>query len=827
MKKQNIILTPTQYSYSPLEKVKISGIKGLKLIVLDGNGDEYIRFEKLSSNEVDFFCGATAGIQTILIYDNEILLKRIKIRVIVKTEIIDSKKKFSRLLDNLFLTMCRSCGGDGAQFIQVNGKIYNYFIRWLRDHTHTLKGMKYFYPLIKQGLEIYADTQRKDGMLFERIAPKKKDVQGWRDYTFKEGNFIKTVYSNDNKTGIPYTLQRIPVENDVEYLFIECLYYTWKATGDTLWMSKYLDHCIKAVHYSTTNKFRWSKKYGLLKRAYTIDTWDFIHSDDGKYTLGDNCFDKNRTVFGIMFGDNTGMAMSCKYLSEMLEYVGRKKEAKKYKNLSKKLLANLEKISWNGKFYKHHVSEDPSFKRDVGNTNENEQVTLSNAYSINRDIGLDKSIAIINTYKNIRKNMPKNSPGEFYNCYPPFEKGFGEHNSIWQYMNGGVSTIVAGELARGAFLCGEEEYAIDIMNRILNLADKYNGHLHVCFNGNPQKKAPDRNFDCLDLADFANVSTKWRKEAGWGEKGNDLSNLPTGRKTFLEIPFLLREKGIGLSEFRSGYHKEISLPLEKKFSSLYLLHTFSGHGTIIAELTLYYSDNTSESVYIQNKKNIGNWFMPDSEEIAHMCHEPKLEKGWPEYQIAWRGSSGKFDNVGIYIWGLDNPHPEKEVSKISFSIMKNNTAYLVSGITLSDKPVWFQQSELSFGIPDAWGAAAIVYSLIEGLSGVTDKGIAFDNVEISPRWGFFEEKKVKVSVTYPASNGYVTYLWEKNLDEEKLIFTTSAEKSLIRLPLTNKKHKNLFVNGKPVKFNIIKINEKLYIEANIYKKGVHKLVLSP
>ncbi|HRR06012.1 MAG TPA: hypothetical protein P5105_01910, partial [Victivallales bacterium] len=65
------------------------------------------------------------------------------------------------------------------------------------------------------------------------------------------------------------------------------------------------------------------------------------------------------------------------------------------------------------------------------------------------------------------------------------------------------------------------------------------------------------------------------------------------------------------------------------------------------------------------------------------------------------------------------------------------------------------------------------------------------------------------------------------LDEEKLIFTTSAEKSLIRLPLTNKKHKNLFVNGKPVKFNIIKINEKLYIEANIYKKGVHKLVLSP
>lgn len=824
--KKNIIFTPRKTVYAPLETIKIKGVKNLSLCLSDGDGKQYYKNENISSDSLSLQLGSVAGRQKIFIFERDRLIEEFSFMLEAETKIFDSKKNYSKLLQNLFLTMCNSCGGDGSQFVEVNGKIYNYFICWLRDHTHTLKGMKYFYPHIKKGLELYADTQRVDGMLFERIARKKMDVQGWRDYTFKDGGFIKTLYSNNDKSGKAYTLQRIPVENDVEYLFIECLYYTWKASGDTDWMNKYLDNCIKAVKYATNNKYRWSKKYGLLKRAYTIDTWDFIHKDDAKFTLGDNCFDKDKTVFGVMFGDNTGMAISCKYLAEMLRAVGRAKDASKYEKIAEKLYKNLEKVSWNGEFYTHHVSEDPSFKRDLGNTDENKQVTLSNAYSINRDIGYDKASAIIETYKRIRKEMPKNSPGEFYNCYPPFEKGFGAQNEIWQYMNGGVSTIVAGELARGAFNLGEEKYGVDILERIAKLAEKYDGHLHVCFNGNPQKTPPKRKFRTVEIANFANITTKYRENGGWGDEGNDLSHMPIGRKKFFGIPFVLGRKGIGLSWQKNGYKREQRIKLNCKLASLYMLHTCSGNGNPVAEIEIIYKDQTSSFINIEKGNNIDSWFMPDSGETRSECHSPKLRNGWAEYQVAWRGSSGKFDNVASFIWGFNNPHPEKEVSEIVFRVSKNQVSYLILSITLCDTPVWFPQSELSYGIPDAWGAAAVVYALVEGLCGVIDKSLAFETVEISPRWTFTDEKKAEVTIKYEASGAYTAYAWEKTSAHTKLIFTSSGENIIVKIPVGDNRKLNILLDGEDVNYSLSKIKNTNYAVIKTNGSKIHILTIT-
>ncbi len=52
---------------------------------------------------------------------------------------------------------------------------------------------------------------------------------------------------------------RVPIENDVEYLYLEGIYYTWKATGDDEWMKGLLDNAIKAYNYSVTDKYRWSE----------------------------------------------------------------------------------------------------------------------------------------------------------------------------------------------------------------------------------------------------------------------------------------------------------------------------------------------------------------------------------------------------------------------------------------------------------------------------------------------------------------------------------------------------------------------------------------
>ncbi len=697
---------------------------------------------------------------------------------------LDDPAGFGELLRQLHFTMLACSGGDGLGSARVDGKLYRYFICWLRDHTHTLKGMKYFSGEVKTGLELYADTQRADGMVYERIAPK-ADVQGWRDDTFQPGGFIRTL--NPGRAD-SYSLQRIPIENDVEFLFIECLYRTWQATGDDAWMQRYLDHARQAVSYATSDPWRWSRKFGLLKRGYTIDTWDFLHHDDARLTAGDNVFDPQKTVFGIMHGDNTGMAMACRMLAHMLRAAGREADAAPYDQLARDLLERLDQTAWDPRgYYRHHISEDPSFRRDVGDTEESSQVSLSNAYALNRGIDPAKARAIIQTYQNIRRAMPAASPGEFFNIYPPFAKGFGTQNAPWQYMNGGVSTLVAGELARGAFAQGDASYGVDILTRLKALADRHAGYLPVCLNGNPQTTPPQRRFTCVDLAAVANVTAVHRAVGGWGDPGNDLSRLPTGEISFHHIPFCIAPQGLGLGLAwdKPGFAREIRVPIGGRPASFYLLHTASQPGQPLAEMEVVYDDGRQEHLYLAPGRQLDSWFMPGSEESRRRSHAPCLPQGWPPYQLAWRGGNDRFDNVGVFVWGWDNPRPQVTIREVVFRAARNASVYYVAGLSLSDHPVWFPQSEVSFGIPDGWGAAAVVYALIEGLAGVVDGATMFETVDLAPQWSAAGIDKTAVRVTYPASDGYLAYDYHHDAPARHLRITSTGSGTTHRwrLPL--------------------------------------------
>jgi hypothetical protein len=48
-------------------------------------------------------------------------------------------------------------------------------------------------------------------------------------------------------------------------------------------------------------------------------------------------------------------------------------------------------------------------------------------------------------------------------------------------MNGGVNTIVAGELAKAAFQHGYESYGADILQRIMKLVEEFKGDLPVSY----------------------------------------------------------------------------------------------------------------------------------------------------------------------------------------------------------------------------------------------------------------------------------------------------------------------------------------------------------
>lgn len=805
-------------SFSPLEKITVhTQLKGL-IKVLDGKGDEY--FSAACEDSVSFSVGGCLGTQIILFVDKKNrLLEQISFHVDCETGIYDRKGTYTELLDILYHSMT---GGQKREsdIRKFNGNYYHTFVGWLRDHVHTLKGMKYFYPELKSGIDLYGDSQREDGMIWDNYTHKPGTY--W-EQRFAYGNFVKHFEGND------MIFTRIPVENDVEYLFIEGIYYTWKACGDDKWMRGMLDKALLAVDYARTNPFRWSEKYQLLKRGYTIDTWDFQNDEDAAISAGEGnlpdpmIIKPGLTRFGIMYGDNTGMMASARYLAEMLRYAERYEEAKEMEIFADGLEERVNKISWNGSFYTHHVPEQEGLVRDLG-VDEKTQVSLSNAYSLNRGISHDKAAEIIKTYQHIKASMPESSPGEFYTIYPPFEKGYGTHNSKWNYMNGGVISIVAGELAHGAFEHGFEEYGVDILNRSLELARSTNNYLHSTYRGKMPEE-PLRTFYPVSLKDVANIDIKGNTVEGvkgWtGEGENDLHEFPVEQSHFNGIQFAVvdpklnnRKVCLGLSN-EEGYKTTASLKINQKAKSLYLLHT-TNNAAYCGSLTLRYKDGSSFTEYITNGK-ITHWWYP---------HAPAYRKQMPRLQLAWIGKNKMSDKVGVGNYGINNPYPDKIIEEILFKGAENGAKWMVLGLSLSDYEVFFTPGMISGGIPDNWGAAAVVYALVEGLAGVVDQGVKYDQTLIAPRWEAAEENMARLNITYEASGGYVSYIYEKTEDCLKLDFTGTATNTRLHILLPeNLKVTSVTLNDKNANYEIITIEDSHYLQCQADGKRSHELMV--
>jgi len=800
--------------FEPLDDVTILGAAGGWLSVRDGKGRQYVRGE--ACDAFTFKAAGALGTHTVFHEDESgRTVGSVAFAVDCKTDVDDEGGRFHELLRMLYWTMVAHWGEVSA--FRHDGKVYKYFVTWLRDHVHTLKGMKYYYGDLKTGIELYADTQREDGMIWDKVDTEATSRPTHRDHWFGRDGFIRPADDGMRR------MERIPVENDVEYLFVEGLYYTWKATGDTEWMAGLLDNAVRAYEYSTSDPFRWSEKYGLLKRGFTIDTWDFQAEEDVAISGHAMVVDKDRSRFGVMHGDNTGFFAGCNYLAEMLAVAGRQADAEKFRRLGREIKQRLDDLSWNGEFYIHHVPEDPDVKRDLG-VDQSRQVSLSNSYALNRGLTHDQCRAVIRTYQRIRDEMPKTSPGEFYQIYPPFERGFGGHNSKWHYMNGGVTTIVAGELAHGAFENGFERYGVDILERVRGWGEAHQGYLHCTYRG-AMAEPPERSFETVDITGRANVDLCGEGAPGvpgWtGEGENDLARMPTGRQTFEDIPFDVidpasngRRACIGISS-REGYAAECALPIGRKAASVYFLHTAAGGG-LVGSFEIHYADGEKLTEYVLTGRHLNGWWLPKAP-----SHDRKASA---TCKVAWWGPNAVFPNVGNYVYGYDNPRPDAEIEKIVLRAPDNGKFWAILGLTLCDAPVFFPPDDLSFGIPDNWGAAAVVYALIEGLAGVKDTDRAFDTALLAPRWVAADVNKARATVKYEASGGYVRYDYARQDGRLVLEVTGNAELMNLALLLPEGREPDAVrLDGEEAQFELKTVESSPYLCLDIRGLGAHRI----
>jgi hypothetical protein len=771
------IAAPPTWIAHPLDAVTVVGSPGTAVQVKDGVGRVYLHLP--AAPKITFSAGGALGKQTVESLDaSGKVLDSATFTLEAASSVDDNGGPFSDLFRITAKTM-RGEHKDGVGEITYKDRVYHYFEPWILDHSHNAKGMQYLSPYTREMVDLFGAAQRPDGMIWSFAFPDHSPEHQYHYWAYKDQGYAFA------EGGVLFARQ--PVENHNEANFVDTLYLAWKAEGDDTWMTSHLEQAKKALDYSITDKARWSEKDQLLKRGYTIDSWDFQPNDKYlvPFRMGDRQqIDPERTKFVIFFGDNTAYAHACDQLAEMLARAGKADEARAYRERGATIRKRLDALAWNGKYYVHHVEEDSTVVRDLG-VDEKTQLAMSNLYSLNRGITDAQAVSILETYQNLRAHLPNRSPGEWYSAYPPYEKGFGSDNGRWQYMNAGVHAHAAGEAARGAFEHGFEAYGADTLVRLRDLANRTGGKLAFAYTGAWDPAPPTPAFVPVDLSRYANMDIAGESKDGvpawmFRTDGNDMRNLPTGEQTFAGIPFKIADPGtngrrvaIGVSAANQGLPPRAVLPLGKTAKALYLLHASDsvGASNVAAALRFEYADGSSRTQYLVKGRHLSNsWF-------------PAL--AGPDAGVAWRGANGACGDVGIFWSAIANPDPDKTIARLVFLASEEGATYGLVGLTLADRLPYREAPAVSFGGPDNWSAALVMDALMEGLAGVRDDDTAYRIVRLSPRWTAGNTSEVVVTARYAASNGYVHYRFEHDPASRKigLQATGNAEKCRLRILL--------------------------------------------
>ncbi len=316
---------------------------------------------------------------------------------------------------------------------------------WLRGVADSLRAYKFWEKDLKSIVEIFADTQTAAGWLYDYFTMTPEKVPCERE------NWAKFV--------------RVPNEADVEFRFVKAAFQVWQATGDDAWLKKMLTVMERALQYILRDPWRWDKKTGLVKRSYTIDTWDFDYTAGRHEWLN---FQLNEhTFWGIMHGDISGYYEAFLLMGAMHARARNQRRAAYWKSFASKFRLKANKICFNGRFYTHHV---PLVPVRIEGVDESEQLSLSNPMDINRGLPThEMAVSILNEYRS--RAAKGKAFAEWFSIDPAFPAGiFGDEKIVeGAYSNGGIMPLVGGELARAAFEHGFEKYGVDILLKYAEL----------------------------------------------------------------------------------------------------------------------------------------------------------------------------------------------------------------------------------------------------------------------------------------------------------------------------------------------------------------------
>ena len=770
----------TRY-WSPFEEGRVEmrvRQPGVRVVVEDASRRTYVDRPFGSAPVLRFLVRGAAGEHGLRVVSGggAVLAER-RFVVQARTAVSCDKGPYGRLVSRL------------ADLLMTNNETRNWVLRgrlrrmlviWGRDHVHTLKGMKYFMDDVTSCIDYWMETQEPNGMVWDNIYENGNyPGRNWFGEALGKGYFR---YEEEGR----YIVRRIPVEADCEFLYTEGVWQAWKATGDDAWMVKQLPRLEKALAYNTSHPVRWSRKAGLVHRSMCMDSWDF--TNPLLYKGDHRCVYKGDPQF-LFHGDNSGVYASYWRMAEMYEHVGRMGRAAELRKQGEALRQRANKALFFGTTYGHMIPEDlPPRETYAKVGDERKRMSLSLGYTINRGLPTHAmAVKIIDEYQRRRIAERGNSFAEWWTMDPPYQPdqwpvhGSGG-SSVGDYMNGSICPIVAGELARAAFEHGRERYGVDILERVWALSERDGGAMHHSYRRLPSlPKLPRTAFTPIPLAGVANRGLHegaHRQVKAWLDEGaNDMRSLPVGRRKYGAIPFAVcdpRRNG-GRSVLlvdNSGKPDVVAsqlIPVPSiKAKSLYFMHATSvgrAPHTVVGSYEILYADGLSHRIWLRTQHEISHWWGVSDDGLDRSA-----------LRVAWRGGNPVWQNVGLLMYGWNNPQPGKAITGIRAAIAESaeRGGFILAALSASNQPVAFEPRIRSYGLPDSWSQAAVLYAVTEGLAGVEDTGRAFSSVKLSPRWSASGARRARVVLHYPASGAYCAYTYHLEASRKRLILDVTG-----------------------------------------------------
>jgi hypothetical protein len=187
--------------------------------------------------------------------------------------------------------------------------------------------------------------------------------------------------------------------------------------------------------------------------------------------------------------------------------------------------------------------------------------------------------------------------------------------------------------------------------------------------------------------------------------------------------------------------------------------------------------------------------------------------------VAWWGPNPCSSKVGVCWAAVTNPNPSKKIEKLIFSAPLEGGIYALLGITLADRIHYVKPPVESFGGPDNWAASNAMAALVEGLAGVKNTGLAFDQVSLAPRWTSAHTDSVDVTIQFAASKGYVAYRYIHKEQNKEIRFRVTGSGNTIQnhilLPKDCLGVATIEANGIPVDYVLSKVENSVYADFSI------------